>query len=77
VLQPSKILDSQSLGSFIHVDAFKVMEGAYLVAALGDQRESYVFMAKMVSKKNSVKKSKVKKPDSVLTLSPNNHQFVA
>jgi hypothetical protein len=38
VLQPAKILDSETMHNILHVQAFQVMEGAYLVSALGDQR---------------------------------------
>ena len=49
------------------VQATIVMEGMYLVAAVGDKRESYIFMAKVSSNKNK-QTSKLKKVDCVIGL---------
>lgn len=75
ILQPAKILDSQSMNSIVSVQAHQVMEGLYMVSALSDQRSAYVFMAKVSSSSKS--KSKVKKPDSTITLKEKSHEFIS
>lgn len=75
VLQPAKILDIESSNVIRMASGQQVMPGAYLVAAQSDSNQ-YVFLSKVTVKKDGKPKSKVKKPDSVISLAESNHQMI-
>lgn len=76
VLQPAKILDTESTQTVIQLQAMQVMKGASMVLATSD-RQSFVFLVKLSTSSKSPNKSKVKKADSVVSLTVKQHLIVA
>ena len=70
VLEPAKILDIESSNQITSISGYKVMQGAFLVLAQCE-RTAYIFMAKVKSK------SKVKKPDSQVSLTEKSHEILS
>jgi len=72
ILQPAKILDLESKNLITQVSAYQAMPGAFLVSAVTESHQ-YVFMAKVSVKKDGKHKSKVKKPDTTISLAEKNY----
>ena len=75
IVQPAKILDIESQISITDISALQVMKGAILVLANSEMHQ-YVFFAKL-SKSSSKQKSKVKSPDSTVTLKQKQNQIIS